>query len=664
MKKKIIIKGPLLSQSGYGTQARFALRALRAYEEYFDIYLINLNWGATGWVWQDNEERRYIDNILGKTAQYIHQCQQNKTNPDFDLSLQITIPTEFERMARVNIGYTAGVESTKISSKWVEKCMLMDKIILTSNHSKYGFENTTYQAQNQQTGEIIQDFRCQAPLHVVNYPVWSYEPAKIDLDLKHDFNFLCVSQWGPRKNFTNTIAWFVEEFIDVEVGLVLKTSIKNNSLLDKVRVENELKKILSKYPDRKCSVSLLHGDMSDNEMAAVYQHPKIKALISITHGEGFGLPIFEAITNDLPVITCVWGGQTDFIFADKKIKKNGKQKIVKRPLVASVEYDIRKIQKEAVWKGVIEEDSSWCFPKQGSYKLTLRDVYKNYGKYLKDVKILNKHNKKVFTEENQYKKFTEIVLGQQIVKFDVNELPKISIITSVYDGAEYIEDFLKDITSQTIFDDKCELVLIHPKTSPGFKEENEVIKKYQRDNIIHKVLTKDPGIYACWNKGVEVATGQYITNANLDDRKAKYSLKEYAKELFLNPEVDVIYADGFITDKPNETFENNSSNGRKYSFPEFSFQNLQMMNLPHQCPLWRKSLHDKYGLFDDSFRSAGDWEFWLRCASNGVKMKKINEVLNLYYFSPRGISTDPNNFSWKREEEKRVFEKYKDLKVE
>ena len=116
-----------------------------------------------------------------------------------------------------------------------------------------------------------------------------------------------------------------------------------------------------------------------------------------------------------------------------------------------------------------------------------------------------------------------------------------------------------------------------------------------------------------------------------------------------------------ITDAPNEMWETNSSNGRQYNFPEFSFDNLKMVNMPHASPMWRKSLHDRAGNFDESFRSAGDWEMWLRAASKGIKFKKINDVLGLYYFNPTGISTNPENFEWKREEERKVFEKYKDI---
>ena len=107
--KKILVKGPALSQSGYGEHARFLLRSLRSAGDEFDIYLINLNWGSTSWLWEDTEERKWIDSILAKTISYI------QAGGNFDISAQVTIPGEWERIAPINIGITAGTETTKIS---------------------------------------------------------------------------------------------------------------------------------------------------------------------------------------------------------------------------------------------------------------------------------------------------------------------------------------------------------------------------------------------------------------------------------------------------------------------------------------------------------------------------------------------------------------------
>ena len=470
-----------------------------------------------------------------------------------------------------------------------------------------------------------------------------------------------VAQWGQRKNLENTIKWFLEEFRNDEVGLVIKTSIVKNNIYDRAQAKNMLKQLVGESNERKCKIYLIHGSMEDSEIMSIYKNKNIKAFISLAHGEGFGLPIFEAAHNGIPVITSDWSGQCDYLHMPVENKK-GKTKL--KPMFARVTYTLNQIQSDSVWTGVLQPESKWCYPEEASYKQAIRDVYKDYGRFNKQAKQLQKWILEEFEYEKQHKLFAETVLGEKIVTVDSKDLPKISIITSVFDGDEFIRPFLEDITRQTVFKDNCELVMINAN-SPGSEE--EVILEFKEkfpDNIVYKKLDEDPGIYGVWNLGIEMSTGEYLTNANLDDRKAPNSLEKHAKELFLNEDVDLVYADMVITDKPNETWETNNSNGRKYNFPEFSFDNLKMVNMPHASPMWRKTIHEKHGLFEPKYRSAGDWEMWLRAASQGSKYKKINDTLGLYYFNPTGISTNPDNFDWKREEESGIYEKYKDLALE
>jgi len=651
MRKKILVSGPALSRSGYGEQTRFALRSLREYEDFFDIYLINLPWGQTGWIPSCGDERVWLDSLIMKTV----SSQQNNTQ--YDISLQVTIPNEWQKVAPVNIGYTAGIETTRISAEWVEKSMLMDRIIVVSNHAKYGFDNTSYEAVNNQTGEVVKEYKTTTPISVVNYAYRHFEPEEIDLDLAYDFNFLTVAQKSPRKNLINTIRWFIEEFHDEEVGLVVKSNLRANSTVDRHFSEQDLKNILSDKKDRKCKVYLLHGDMSDGEMTSLYKHEKIKGLINLAHGEGFGLPMFEAAYNELPVIAPPWSGQTDFLYAPVKDKKKNKTK--SKPHFATVDYVIQQVQPEAVWDKVLIAESMWCFAHQGNYKSKLREVYKNHGYYKSMAKKLKNHIVKTFTEEKQYKLFAESVYGSPLKKISVNDIPKISILTSVYDGDAYIRSFLEDITRQTIFN-RCELILINAN-SPG--NEEEVIKEYMEkyDNIVYKKLEKDPGIYGAWNEALKHASGEYVTNANLDDRKAVNSLEKHAITLLTNPEVGLVYADSLVTSEPNETFEQNSSNGNRYNFEQFSKEAMLRGNQAHNNPMWRKELHDKCGLFEEKYKSAGDWEFFLRCAFEDIKFHKLSDILGLYYFNPKGVSTNPENFKWKQEEEREIFLKYQSI---
>tara|TARA_Y100000310_G_scaffold301781_1_gene338548 strand:+ start:779 stop:2767 length:1989 start_codon:yes stop_codon:yes gene_type:complete len=399
MKKKVLVRGPALSSSGYGEHARFILRALRAHENYYEIFFENINWGQTGFLIEDNEERKWMDFLLGKTQHY------KQSGGQFDVSIQVTIPPEWQKLCPVNIGVTAGIETTRIAPVWIEKCQLVDKIIVPSEHARHAFDNTFYNLKNDQTGQEV-EFRNHTPIEVIHYPVKDITPQKLQLKFEHDYNFLTVAQWGPRKNLDNTIKWFIEEFKDEEVGLVVKASTRKNNLGDRILCRNRLGAFVSKYPDRKCKIYLVHGNMTEEEMSGLYTHPQIKAIVSTTHGEGFGLPLFEAAYNELPVIAPNWSGHVDFLYAPKKDKK-GKAK--NKPHFTKIDYNIAPIQKEAVWEGVLQADSQWCFPKEHSYKSALRDVYKNYGPCKSEAKKLAKYLKENFTKDILYKKISHVV---------------------------------------------------------------------------------------------------------------------------------------------------------------------------------------------------------------------------------------------------------------
>ena len=408
MRQKILVRGPVLTQSGYGEQARFALRALRSREDLFEVFIMPINWGQTGWVSLNNEERAWIDSRIAAT--HIHS-QQGGT---FDISLQVTIPNEWENIAPINVGYTAGIETTQVAPAWLEKSNMMDKIIVVSNHSKDVFVNTVYQATNQQTGQTA-ELRNQTPVSVVNFPVRDIKKQKVDLKFDYNFNYLAISQWGPRKNFDNLINWFVEENFDQEVGLVLKTSVKNNCIIDRKYTEQRLKNILSKHGDVKCKVYLLHGDMTEEEMAGLYNHPKVKCLISATHGEGFGLPFFEAAANGLPIIAPNWSGHTDFLNITDK--RNGKQ----TALFSTVDFTLQNVQQEAVWDGVIQAESQWAFADESSFKRRLREVRKEYDSAKKVANKLKRHVRKSFTSESQNSQFVEGLLrGEPTTDASVN----------------------------------------------------------------------------------------------------------------------------------------------------------------------------------------------------------------------------------------------------
>jgi glycosyltransferase involved in cell wall biosynthesis len=216
--------------------------------------------------------------------------------------------------------------------------------------------------------------------------------------------------------------------------------------------------------------------------------------------------------------------------------------------------------------------------------------------------------------------------------------PRISIITSLFKGGNFIRGFLEDITRQTIFD-QCELIIINA-VSPD-NEEPIILKYAERfPNIVYVKLTKDPGLYGVWNLGVQLARGEYCANANVDDRMHPRCYELFLKTIEAHPEVDLVYSDYYFSYKPNETFEENAHLHLGH-MPEFSPEPLlRGICLPNNHPLWRRSIHEKYGLFDERFKHVGDYEFWLRMVALGSQFKKVPGVYGMFYVNPHGLSTD------------------------
>lgn len=388
MPQNIIVSGPALSISGYGRQTRFALKSLREHTNH-NIFINPREWGNTPWTFEETEETEWIQERVQETAEYIQQQGQ------FDLSVQVCIPNELEPMAPTNICYTAGIEVDEVAPQWIQKCNeVADKVIVVSKFAKEIFDNTSYDLENE-VGQVVRpNFEMNVPVDYVHFPYREAEEViDLNLDTKYDYNFLSVAQWCPRKNVESLVRWFVEEFYDRKVGLILKANQSNNSLADYRKVKGALEQILEGYEDRKCAVQLLHGGLKEEEILSLYHQDEVKTYISTTHGECFGLPLFEAACSGTPVIAPDWSGHTDYLYQDDE------------PLFSNIPVDMKPIEEEAQWEGVLRPGTNWAYPRQGPFKMAMREAYKKYPKHVSRSKKLKKKLKE--RHSDQHEEFVE-----------------------------------------------------------------------------------------------------------------------------------------------------------------------------------------------------------------------------------------------------------------
>ena len=299
-----------------------------------------------------------------------------------------------------------------MSANWLVKTHEgINKLIVPSVHSKNGFINTSYEATNSNTGQktII---NCNCEVDVIPYPVEEINSRPLDFEMSTKFNFLAVALFGKRKNIENMVRWFLEEFENDDVGLLLKTGHARGSNSDFLLSKKVLKSLVGKKK-RKCKIYLLHGSLSDAEIHSLYKREDVHCYVSATHGEGFGLPIFEAAYSNLPIVATNWSAHLDFLSAP--YKENGKLK--DKQLFAKVDYDLKEISPDTVWDQILIEGSRWAYPKEKSFKDQIRKVYKNHGMYKKWSSELQKHILKNYQKDKileQMRKSIVSVLPENI----------------------------------------------------------------------------------------------------------------------------------------------------------------------------------------------------------------------------------------------------------
>jgi hypothetical protein len=218
----------------------------------------------------------------------------------------------------------------------------------------------------------------------------------------------------------------------------------------------------------------------------------------------------------------------------------------------------------------------------------------------------------------------------------------VTAIASLYCGQEYIEKFMDNITTQTCFADYCELVIIDAN-SP--ENESEVIQRYMNSykNINYMRMNYRIGIYDAWNCGVKVAKGEYLTNTNLDDLRRQDSLEIQAAVLDNLAFVDLVYQDFYYTFDFNLSYEEIALYDYQSNLPVITKDNMMSFNSPHNAPMWRKRLHEEIGYFNINYRSAGDYDFWMRCLNAGKIFYKVNDPHVVYFQNPKGLSTSSDS---------------------
>ena len=395
MKPTILFRGPVKTRSGYGSHSRDLLEALYQMN-LFDIKIDSCMWGNTPMTALEP------DNVFHK---WIESNITSKFNGLPDIYIQVTVPNEFNRFGKFNIGSTAGIETTVAPKDWVDGCNRMDLIIATSNFSKDVLLSTVYDERNKNTNEIIKQHRIEKPIEVlfegVDTNIYNdIVNSNFKLDIKENFAFLFVGHWlkgnigQDRKDVGMLIKCFVESFKDGRdmTALVLKTSSSNFSIKERDIFIKKIKDIVVGI-NNPPSIYLLFGDLTNEEMSSLYNHPKIKSMISITKGEGFGRPLLEFTMSGKPVIASNWSGHKDFLPSDKSIMVGGK---------------LTDVDESAIDQFIIK-GSKWFTANYGEVAEIMKLVKNDYSNFLLKSLKLKEENKEKFSLEKMKIKFGEIL---------------------------------------------------------------------------------------------------------------------------------------------------------------------------------------------------------------------------------------------------------------
>jgi hypothetical protein len=398
MKPTLVFQGPIFTRSGYGDHCRDLMKSLRKMDKY-DIKIIPLRWGNTPQnqvSGQDEFGRWMLDRVIGEIGQ----------KPD--IFMQVSVANEFEPKGHYNIGVTAGVETTIAPKDFIDGSNKMDLIIVPSNFTKQNLGGTVYQQKDQATGQIVGEIKTATPIEVllegVDTEIFSKGSGKDVLaNVKEDFNFLIVGHWlkgslgQDRKDIGMAIKTFATVFQylpkDKRPGLIVKTSHAGFSVIDREATREKIDGVIKSFGDKCPSIYLLHGDMEESDMSNLYHHPKVKAMISFTKGEGYGRPMAEFTLTGKPIIASGWSGQMDFLPAEHSVLLEG---------------SLTQVDESAADQFCMKE-AQWFTVNYSNAANKIYDVFNKYDSYLDKSKGLRENTLNNFTLDNMHDKFTQLM---------------------------------------------------------------------------------------------------------------------------------------------------------------------------------------------------------------------------------------------------------------
>jgi glycosyltransferase involved in cell wall biosynthesis len=424
-KPLFVISSPFDTYSGYGARSRDLIKSIIKSEKY-EVKLLSQRWGNTpfGFINDHIEEWGFLRK---------HLLDVNKQNPQPDVWMQITIPSEFQPFGKYNIGVTAGMETTLVDGSWVEGMNRMDLNLVSSEHSKQSFLNSIYEKRDQQgnnLGQISLDKPVEVLFEGANLDVYkhiekeNYTNTLEKLDsIKENFCFLFVGHWmggilgEDRKNVGTLIKAFFEMFKNnpSAPALILKTSGAGSSYTDREVILDRINQIKATVKGKLPNIYLLHGELSDEEMNTLYNHPKVKSMISLTKGEGFGRPLLEFSLVKKPIIASAWSGHMDFL---------------KPEFNALIGGELRNVHPSAVVPNMILAESQWFSPNPMEIGKAISEVFYNYKKYSESAKRQAYFSKSNFSWKKMDEKLNEY-LDKFIPKFASEvklKLPKLNKI--------------------------------------------------------------------------------------------------------------------------------------------------------------------------------------------------------------------------------------------